>query len=33
MKSIGFFAHKGGLGTTALVYHLAWIFAAINFPY
>lgn len=33
MKSVAFFAHKGGVGTTALVYHLAWIFAAINFPY
>jgi cellulose biosynthesis protein BcsQ len=27
MKSVAFFAHKGGVGTTALVYHLAWIFA------
>lgn len=27
MKSIAFFNHKGGVGKTSLVYHLAWMYA------
>ncbi|MBI4322290.1 MAG: AAA family ATPase [Chloroflexi bacterium] len=27
MKTIAFFNHKGGVGKTSLVYHLAWMFA------
>src|SRR5437016_2343054 len=27
MKTIAFFNNKGGVGTTTLVYHLAWMFA------
>lgn len=31
MRSIAFFNNKGGVGKTALVYHLAWMFADLGF--
>jgi cellulose biosynthesis protein BcsQ len=27
MRTVAFFSNKGGVGTTSLVYHLAWMFA------
>jgi chromosome partitioning protein len=30
MKTIAFFNNKGGVGTTSLVYHLAWMFADLG---
>ena len=27
MKRVAFFNNRGGVGTTSLVYHLAWMFA------
>ncbi len=30
MKTIAFFNNKGGVGTTTLVYHLAWMFADLG---
>ena len=32
MKTIAFFNNKGGVGTTSLVYHLAWMFADQGLP-
>ena len=31
MKSIAFFNNKGGVGKTSLVYHLAWMFAELDY--
>ena len=31
MQSIAFFNNKGGVGKTSLVYHLAWMFAELNY--
>ena len=31
MKTIAFFNNKGGLGTTSLVYHLAWMFSELDY--
>ena len=30
MKSIAFFNNKGGVGKTALAYHLAWMFTELG---
>ena len=30
MKTIAFFNNKGGVGTTSLVYHLAWMYSALG---
>ena len=30
MKTIAFFNNKGGVGTTSLVYHLAWMYATLD---
>ena len=30
MRSIAVFSNKGGIGTTSLVYHLAWMFARLD---
>jgi chromosome partitioning protein len=32
MKTIAFFNNKGGVGTTSLVYHLAWMYAELGLP-
>ena len=31
MKTIAFFNNKGGVGTTSLVYHLAWMFSELDY--
>ena len=31
MKTIAFFNHKGGVGKTSLVYHLAWMYSDLGF--
>lgn len=32
MKTITFFNHKGGVGKTSLVYHLAWMYSDLGVP-
>ncbi|GIX46300.1 MAG: phage-related regulatory protein [Candidatus Tectimicrobiota bacterium] len=31
MRTVAFFNHKGGVGKTSLVYHLAWMYADLGF--